>query len=254
MLCVDTQASIIDTMRYAAGLGACTSGRITLCGSTQPQCSRQESAGSARRSCSGSITSLVNSSFSLLSLAPVLQAASAALKALEAKAAAERQLSEQRLQTERAKSAKLAAAADAGSAVLRSRVAVLRAALEAVSAYCFPHPCCNIVSDTARGQGQVLKFSSCPGRSMSSSDSGSSSGGSSAGGMSLNLAAVRGLAGGAAVEQNGAMGTRHAQLQCSAGERWVYLHQSNSLWSRTRQLLQQREAPDGLGSLSSSGE
>jgi hypothetical protein len=43
------------------------------------------------------------------------------------------------------------------------------------------------------------------------------------------------------------------QQPSPAGERFVYLHNAASAWSRVRQLLKQREAPDSISSRSSSG-
>lgn len=69
------------------------------------------------------------------------QAVALALKGMEAKHAAERQLLEQRVAAERNKAARTSEAADAAVSALKSRLSQLRAALVDVALYSYPYGC-----------------------------------------------------------------------------------------------------------------
>lgn len=184
------------------------------------------------------------------------QAVTLALKGMEAKHAAERQLQEQRLVAERSKASKAAAAADAAVSALRARITQLRAALAELSAVCFSHGCVN--------PGDKLPLLD---RDSSSGSGGGSGFNSSGGGVVPPLPLLVGLGGGGSSngggvsEQQGfassTAATARSVVVRAEGQRWLYMHLPGSPWVRVRQLLLQplNEGPEGLlMRQSSSGE
>lgn len=186
----------------------------------------------------------------------MLQAVSLALKGMEAKHAAERQLQEQRLVAERAKAAKASEAAEAAVSVLRARITQLRAALIEVSAQCFTHACASVGDKVPL----LDREASCYG---GHSTSGGSSAGSSGDGGRTAVPLLPLSSGKQAGQQQQSLwgavplsaGLR-AQPVLAVGERWLYMHLPKGVWRRTRQLLLHpaQDAPEGLMRQSSSSE
>jgi hypothetical protein len=170
-----------------------------------------------------------------------LQAVSTALKGIEAKHQADKQMAEQRQLAERARSAQAAKAGEAAAAALRCRIAQLQASLglmaaeawalrQGARAACMPGSDAEPVVD----QGSA---SSKP----RSSGHGSSNGSRPKSCLSLSDAGAGGGCG-------------------SAGKRWLYLHQDAGPWAATRQAMQEalveadRQQVAAGGTSSMSGE
>lgn len=188
-----------------------------------------------------------------------LQAVTLALKGMEAKHAAERQLQEQRLVVERNKAAKAAEAADAAMLALKGRILQLQGALVELSTYSFSHACVS-TSDKV-----PLLDRDC----TSTSGNRSSGGGASASPRSN----TRSSGGGSKSVPLLPLGGHEQQLQplnwgpvlsaglgpqpvSAVGERWLYMHLPEGPWRKARQLLlqPQQELPEGLMRQGSSGE
>lgn len=190
-----------------------------------------------------------------------LPAVTLALKGMEAKHAAERQLQEQRLVLERNKAAKAAEAADAAVLVFKGRISQLRGALVELSTYSFSHACVSTTDkvplldrDSTSTSGS--RSSGSGGAASASPHSNTrSSGGSSKGVPLLPLRRheqqLQPLNWGPALSAG--LGP---QPVSAVGEQWLYMHLPEGPWRKARQLLlqPQQELPEGLMRQSSSGE
>lgn len=174
------------------------------------------------------------------------QAVTLALKGMEAKHAAERQLQEQRLVSERNRAAKAAEAADAAVSALRVRIAQLKAALADLSTSCYSHGCGN-----PGDKGVVLDRDSASG-----SRGGSSSGGSSSGAKAVPLLQLSAAGSNVELQQQGLAAGPASRPVLAVGERWLYAHLPDGPWRRARHLLQQQtqEGLEGMMRQSGSGE
>jgi hypothetical protein len=182
-----------------------------------------------------------------------------ALKGMEAKHAAERQLQEQRLVVERSKAAKAAEAAEAAVFALRGRISQLRGALVELSAHSFSHAC-------------VSTSDKVP---LLDRDCTSTSGSRSSGGGTASPRDTRSSGGGSRAVPLLPLGGHDQQQQQqpinwgpalsagqgpqpvpALGQRWLYMHLPEGPWRKARQLLlqPQQEVPDGLMRQGSSGE
>lgn len=189
----------------------------------------------------------------------LLQAVTLALKGMEAKHAAERQLQEQRLVAERNKAAKASEASEAAVNALRGRITQLRAALIDLSGHCFTHACASVTDKVPL----LDREASCFGGNSTNGGGGSGNISSADGGRVPLLLLSPGRRGGSAVQQQQqqlwgvplAAGPQ-VQLVLAVGERWLYMHLPEGVWRRTRQLLlqPQQEAPEGLMRQSSSSK
>lgn len=189
----------------------------------------------------------------------LLQAVTLALKGMEAKHAAERQLQEQRLVAERNKATKASEAANAAVCALKGRIAQLRSALIELSTDCYSHPCASAADkvpllDRESSSSSGSTRSSACGSSRSSGGGGSSCGG----GRVLPL-----LTFGNSDQQQQQLNWGPSlstglgpRAVLAGGERWLYMHLPEGPWRKARQLLLQplQEMPEGLMRESSSGE
>lgn len=162
---------------------------------------------------------------------------------MEAKHAAERQLQEQRLVSERNKAAKAAEAADIAVSALWVRIAQLKAALADLSAGCFSHGCGNL-----GGKGVLLDRDS-------GSRGGSTSGCSSSGVKAVPLLQLSAAGSSVELQQQGLAAGPASRPVLAVGERWLYAHLPDGPWRRARHLLQQtQEGVEGMMRQSGSGE
>jgi hypothetical protein len=153
----------------------------------------------------------------------IVQAASTALKGIEAKHQADKQLAEQRQLAERARAAQAAKAAEAAIAALRVRIAQLQASLGLMVAEAWALRQGARVACMPGNDAEPASDQGSTGGKLRSSRHGSSNGSTSCGGLSLSDAGAGGGFG-------------------SAGKRWLHLHQEAGPWAAARQAMQEAVA------------
>lgn len=183
-----------------------------------------------------------------------------ALKGMEAKHAAGRQLQEQRLVAERNKAAKVSESAEAAVSALKGRITQLRTALIELSTYSFSHACVSAADKTPLLDRESTSTSG----SRSSAVGSRSSTGGGTGSANNSSSGARGVPllplGGSDQQQlswgPGLSAGLGPKAVFAVGERWLYMHLPEGPWRKARQLLlqPQQDIPDELMRQSSSGK